>query len=193
MSDEHRDRIMNAIGKFYAKSDKNKKGLQEAWKESGPKRKRRAPSDVPLEREEQVRLAKYLDGLGLLWCHVPNEGHGGYGKGAQIKGAQLRSQGLRKGVPDALVFNKCTITEDGETLSYSGCAIELKRQKGGRVSDEQKAWIRDLRAAGWRAEVCHGFEEAKELIERLGYGKENDEQRCEKTSALHEEGGQESE
>jgi len=192
MSDEHRDRIMKAIGKFYAKSEKNRDSLQEAWKGSGPKKKRRAKSDIPTEREEQVKLAKYLDSLGLLWCHVPNEGHGGYGKGAQIKGAQLRSQGLRKGVPDVLVFNKCTVTEDGETLSYSGCAIELKRQKGGRVSDSQKEWIEGLRRAGWVAEVCNGFEEAQKLIKELGYDEGSTKQGRKEVAPVHEEERQES-
>ena len=107
MSDEHRYRIMKAIGNFYAKSEKNRDSLQEAWKGAGPKKKRRAKSDIPTEREEQVKLAKYLDSLGLLWCHVPNEGHGGYGKGAQIKGARLRAEGLKSGVPDVLIFSQC--------------------------------------------------------------------------------------
>jgi len=187
MSDEHRDRIMKAIGKFYAKSEKNRDSLQEAWKGAGPKKKRRAKSDIPTEREEQVKLAKYLDSLGLLWCHVPNEGHGGYGKGAQIKGARLRAEGLKSGVPDVLIFNQCSVFEDKEELHRSGCAIELKRQKGGRVSDSQKEWLAGLRRAGWVAEVCNGFEEAQKLIKELGYEESNTEQRREETPPVHEE------
>lgn len=191
MSDEHRDRIMKAIGRFYAKNERNKDSLQEAWKSSGPKKKRRAKSDIPTEREEQVRLAKYLDSLGLLWCHVPNEGHGGYGKGAQIKGARLRAEGLKSGVPDVLIFNQCSVVSDKEELHRSGCAIELKRQKGGRVSEAQKEWLEGLRRAGWVAEVCNGFEEAKKLIKELGYEGEP-EQRCEASAEVHEEKEKES-
>ena len=192
-SNEHRDRIMKAIGNFYAKSEKDKSSLVEAWKSAGPKKKRRQKSGVPSERQEQVLLAKYLDGIGALWCHVPNEGHGGYGKGAQIKGARLRAEGLKSGVPDVLIFDKCSVEKDGAQVSYSGCAIELKRQKGGRVSDAQKRWLVDLERAGWATAVCNGFEEAKKFLEGLGYDKENDEQRGKETAELHEEGGQESE
>ena len=191
MSDEHRDRIMKAIGNFYAKSEKNRDSLQEAWKGAGPKKKRRAKSDYPTEREEQVRLAKYLDSLGLLWCHVPNEGHGGYGKGAQIKGARLRAEGLKSGVPDVLIFNQCSVVSDKEELHRAGCAIELKRQKGGRVSDSQKEWLAGLRRAGWVAEVCNGFEEAQKLIKELGYEGEP-EQRREASAEVHEEKEKES-
>ena len=159
MSNEHRDRIMKAIGNFYAKSEKD----------------------------------KYLDSLGLLWCHVPNEGHGGYGKGAQIKGARLRAEGLKSGVPDVLIFDKCSVEKDGAQVSYSGCAIELKRQKGGRVSDAQKRWLVDLERAGWATAVCNGFEEAKKFLEGLGYDKEGDKQGREAAAELHEEERQESE
>ena len=192
MSDAHRDRIMKAIGNFYARSEKNKNSLQEAWDGAGPKKKRRAKSDIPTEREEQVRLAKYLDSLGLLWCHVPNEGHGGRGKGAQIKGARLRAEGLKSGVPDVLIFNQCSVISDKEELHRSGCAIELKRQKGGRVSAAQKEWLEGLRRAGWVAEVCNGFEEAQKLIKELGYDESDTKQRCEETPPVHEEERQES-
>ena len=169
MSDEHRDRIMKAIGNFYAKSEKNRDSLQEAWKGAGPKKKRRAKSDIPTEREEQVKLAKYLDSLGLLWCHVPNEGHGGYGKGAQIKGARLRAEGLKSGVPDVLVFNQCSVVSDKEELHRAGCAIELKRQKGGRVSEDQKRWLEELEKRGWVCKVCKGFDEVHQVLKELSY------------------------
>ena len=175
MSNEHKERIQRAIGNFYRKKQKDAGGFDEAWKSAGPKKKKRAKPDVPLERDEQVQLAKYLDGLKLLWCHVPNEGHGGYGKRAQIKGARLRAEGLKAGVCDCLVFDHCTLIEDGEETKYYGCAIELKRQKGGRVSEAQKHWLKSLAERGWYTAVCHGFIEAKELIERLGYAKKTSE------------------
>ena len=173
MSDEHRKRIERAIGNFYKRKQRDTGSFDEAWKGAGPKRKKRAKPEVPLERDEQVQLAKYLDSLKLLWCHVPNEGHGGYGKRAQIKGARLRAEGLKAGVCDALVFDHCSLEEDGKTTQYYGCAIELKRQKGGRVSEAQRFWIEELRNRGWYAAVCHGFLEAKALIERLGYDTRN--------------------
>ncbi len=54
MSDEYRDRIMKAIGNFYARKEKDRDSLQEAWRGAGPSKKRRAKSAVPTERDEQV-------------------------------------------------------------------------------------------------------------------------------------------
>ena len=176
MSDNYRDRILAAMTRNYEKSKKaSGEDQKAAWKATGPKRKKGKPSDVPTERKEQVRLAKYLDSLGLLWCHVPNEGHGGRGKGAQIRGASLRTQGLKSGVPDCLVFDSCSLEEDGEVKQYKGCAIELKREKGGRVSESQKRWLIDLKRRGWFTAVCNGFIDAKQLIERLGYAEGSEE------------------
>lgn len=171
-NDDYRARIEARIAGFYKNKAKEVGAADEAWKSTGPKRKKRTPGAVPTERTEQVKLAKYLDSLGVLWCHVPNEGHGGYGKGAQIKGARLRAEGLKSGVPDVLIFDSCEVQEDGEALPHSGCAIELKRQKGGRVSESQKRWLVDLKRRGWFTAVCNGFDEARKVVERLGYDKQ---------------------
>lgn len=40
----------------------------------------------------------------------------------------------------------------------------MKRQKGGTVSPEQKAWIQALNGQGYRAEVCKGATEAWDVI-----------------------------
>lgn len=41
----------------------------------------------------------------------------------------------------------------------------MKRQKGGKVSDAQKAWISALTVRGYLAVVCYGWKDAAELIE----------------------------
>ena len=51
-----------------------------------------------------------------------------------------------------------------------GLYIEMKRREGGRVSDLQKEWIERLTAQGYECQVCHGFDEAIEVIERY-YGR----------------------
>jgi hypothetical protein len=173
MSDQYKERIFAALTRNYERTKKKRVSDDEvraAWK-STSKRKKQSTGKVPTERQEQVRLAKHLDSLGLLWCHVPNEGHGGSGKGAKIRGAMLRAEGLKSGVPDVLIFDHCEIEKDGRKVSCSGCAIELKRSKGGRVSDSQKEWLDSLEKRGWYTAVCKGFDEARELIERLGYAK----------------------
>jgi hypothetical protein len=45
--------------------------------------------------------------------------------------------------------------------------IELKRTKGGALSESQKDMIRELRAEGYYVAVCRGFDEARE--ELIGY------------------------
>ena len=48
-------------------------------------------------------------------------------------------------------------------------AIELKKEKGGRVSASQREWIAALEARGYRAFVAKGLEAAKEVLtEYLG-------------------------
>lgn len=47
---------------------------------------------------------------------------------------------------------------------YHGFYIEMKRQKGGRLSPEQAEWLSYLREQGYFAEVAKGFEEAKKMF-----------------------------
>ena len=97
----------------------------------------------------RLQAGRYPE-LGLLY-HIPNEG-----KRSNIMGARMRAEGMRSGVPDV-----CLPVARG---GFSGLYIELKRQRGGRVSENQQAWIDALRRAGNRAEVCKGWEAAKDVI-----------------------------
>lgn len=106
---------------------------------------------VPLERDEQRALTKYLNGMGVLWFHPVNEA-----KRSLRLAARLRAQGMKAGVPDVLIFTPCSV--DGH--SYAGVAVELKRQKGGKVSDTQDTWLQNLRACGWLAFVALGADDA---------------------------------
>ena len=109
------------------------------------------------EAEEQSNLmdwAQWMEGshpeLRLLF-HIPNGGsrHPGEAK-------HLKRQGVRSGVPDLFLPSAHGI--------YHGLFIEMKAQ-GGRVSDHQREWIKDLNAQGYRAVVCYGFDEARKAIE----------------------------
>ena len=120
---------------------------------------------VASEAEEQTALfrwaaynrAKYPE-LELLY-HIPNEG-----QRTKANGAMLRAQGLKKGVPD--------ICLPVPNVRYTSLYIELKRRKGGKVSEDQRGWIEALNRVGCRAVVCHGWDEAREEIERyLGWGR----------------------
>lgn len=121
----------------------------------GPKPK--DPRMLPTESNEQVtlfswarmELGKYPE-LRLLY-HIPNGGSRN-----QIEAKHLKAQGVKAGVPDL-----CLPVARG---FWHGLYIEMKRQKGGRVSDAQRRWLEDLERQGYRAEVACGWREAADII-----------------------------
>ncbi len=108
------------------------------------------------ESHHQILVANLLRRLGLRFCAVPNGGHR-----AIHEAKVLRAEGVCPGVPDLLIF------DHPEVGGYVGAAIEMKRADGGRVSLEQREWIDALRALGWSAEVCAGFDAAREFVGQL--------------------------
>ena len=115
------------------------------------------PPTVPLEDTEQRIIFQWAameaaarPELGLLYA-IPNGG-----KRAIKTAIALKAQGVKSGVPDM-----CLPVARGE---YHGLYIELKRQRGGTVSDNQKEWITALTGQGYKAEVCRGAEEAIKVI-----------------------------
>lgn len=114
--------------------------------------RRKVKTVVPTEFSEQIKLCVALDKLGLLYYAVPNGGKRSY-----LEAINFKRGGVKAGVPDICV---------AEARSpYHGLYIELKRLKGGRVSEEQQHWIDALQARGYRAEVCKGAAEAMAVIE----------------------------
>ena len=111
----------------------------------------------PLEAQEQQALftwaelqsCKYPD-LAMMY-HIPNGGR----RDAK-EAAMLKAEGVKAGVPDI-----CLPVARG---GYHGLYIELKRRSGGRTSAAQEAYISRLRAQGYAAFVCRGFERAKDVI-----------------------------
>ena len=109
-------------------------------------------SDIPLEKDEQKRLCK--------WLKENKIGHFATGLGVKLGldvkyVASLKSQGHYSGIPDLVV-----LLGNGKM-----CFVELKRQKGGVVSEEQKKWIDYLNNNGYPAKVCKGCDEAIKFIE----------------------------
>lgn len=110
----------------------------------------------PSETQEQIWLFEWADAMTAkhpeleLMFHVPNEG-----KRSKVTGALMRRAGLKAGVPDVFL----PVARGG----YHGLAIEMKTQKG-RPTANQLVWIERLRAQGWRAEICHGWQDAADTI-----------------------------
>lgn len=133
------------------------------------KQQRSNSSPIPTEHYEQALLfkwANFMDGndkiprilvggkeMSVLdFMHaVPNGGK------RSIKTANdLKAEGVKPGVPD--------ISLPYPTSKHYGLYIEMKRQKGGVVSEHQKKWLTYLNEAGYLAVVCKGFEQAKEAV-----------------------------
>lgn len=113
---------------------------------------------IPLEAEEQRVLMSWADLEAqrhhpeLNWLfHVPN---GGLRNKATA--GKLRAEGVKSGVPDV-----CLPVARG---GWHGLYIELKRRKGGRLSDEQREWIGFLESQGYRVCVCAGWEAARDCL-----------------------------
>lgn len=74
---------------------------------------------------------------------------------------RLKASGYKRGFPDVFIYEP--------RGRWHGLAIELKRDKGGRLSAPQREWIAALEARGYRAVVAKGLEAAKEVLtEYLG-------------------------
>jgi len=106
---------------------------------------------IPTEHQEQV--------VFVQWMRLKHPAHrifaipsGGF---RHITTAvKLKKEGVSAGVPDMQIISL-------------GLFIELKRKKGGVVSKEQRDWIEYIRGCGYIAEVCNGFDEAKQLVEKV--------------------------
>ena len=128
-----------------------------------PKDKRLLPS----EGKEQATLMNWVKMQSWRWpeaallFHIPNGG----GR-SKAEAGRFKAEGVKAGVPDLFLP-----VPRGE---FHGLFIEMKRIAGGRVSDEQKDWIRMLREQGFRVEVCKGWQAAAEVIaDYLGAAREN--------------------
>lgn len=113
---------------------------------------------APLESQEQKALFNWAffikrkhPEIDLLFA-IPNGG-----RRDQVEARHLKEQGVKAGVPDLFLPVARGI--------WHGLFIELKRQKGGRVSEAQQKWLYALTRQGFYATVACGWQEAAALIE----------------------------
>ena len=103
----------------------------------------------------------------LKWLHaVHNQGHGDV-----IRGAQAKAEGVKAGVADIFlpVPQIETIEHDGywsNEMQFAGLYIELKKKDSGAPSDVQLEFQADMRQAGYKCEIIHGWELARDEILR---------------------------
>lgn len=82
--------------------------------------------------------------------------------------SRLKAEGVKSGVPDVMLavpaLKPMPYAAGYVRGYYCGLFIENKREKKGRVSDDQDEWKAKLIAAGYAVVVCRGFEEARDAI-----------------------------
>ena len=102
--------------------------------------------------------------IAEVLIHVPNGGFFGVDRtAAAVIGQKLKQQGLQPGVFDYIV----------PVPIWSGACpglwLEMKRTKGGVVSEEQEAFRKRMQDFGWRCDVARGWVDASKIIlEYLG-------------------------
>ena len=69
-----------------------------------------------------------------------------------VTAARLKAEGVSRGVPDLFI---------PELKLF----IEMKRIKGGVISQDQKDWKNYLETNGYKVLICNGFENAKKEVE----------------------------
>lgn len=74
-----------------------------------------------------------------------------------IQMARMKAQGFKAGVFDYLL----ALPID----QYPGLWIEMKRQKLGVVSDDQRKFDTNMQLAGWATAICYGWDAARAAIE----------------------------
>ena len=129
------------------------------WKDKHVmKNKKPKENFTPLEEEEQkvfIEWCKMMEnkykGLELIHA-IPNGGSRN-----EIEARNLKLTGVKAGVPDLFL----PVARNGK----HGLYIEMKRKKGGRVSEFQKDWLAKLTDQGYETAVCYGAEEAIKTIE----------------------------
>lgn len=101
------------------------------------------------EQQFQIQVASFLRATlhdSVLWTAI---GHGGGGK---VRGALLKAMGLRKGIPDLVLFYANTVLW-----------LELKAPKG-RVSPEQDAFRVWSGTMGHYLKVCRTIDDVHEAL-----------------------------
>ena len=114
---------------------------------------------APLEKEEQIQFVDYCKTHGLKVISTQNGfkmPKTAFNFAAYSK--TLTKMGLSKGFPDLIILEK------NRSGTHEVLFIEMKRQKGGRISPEQKKWIQTLDDSGYCVGIAKGFKSAVTIL-----------------------------
>jgi hypothetical protein len=133
----------------------NVKTFKKIYKKSSAKRKITSES----EANQQEIVIKYLRLAYPDALYCASAGGMWTSDSQRIKMARA---GYVKGFPDLFIYEP-----RGE---FHGLAIEMKKEKGGVASPEQKRWQEQLRNRGYCSYICKGNEEAIKVIDEYFNG-----------------------
>lgn len=123
---------------------------KKTYKKSATKRKA-APES---ESNQQEIVIKYLrlSQPDALYC-----ASAGGMRTSYLQAVKMKRTGYVKGFPDLFIYEP--------RGAFYGLAIEMKKEKGGVSSPEQKRWQEQLRNRGYASYICKGSEEAIKVID----------------------------
>ena len=106
---------------------------------------------IPTEHEEQRELVRWFRQTwpGVRIFAIPNGG-----ARSKATAGRLKAEGVSPGVPDLFI-------------PAWGLWVEMKRQKGGALSADQKDWIEYLTICGYRCIVAKGADDAMTQIRAI--------------------------
>jgi len=128
----------------------NVKTFKKTYKKSVVKRKITPES----ESNQQEIVIKYLRLAypDALYC-----ASAGGMRTSYLQAIKMKRTGYVKGFPDLFIYEPRN--------EYNGLAIEMKKEKGGVASPEQKRWQEQLRNRGYASYISKGSEEAIKQID----------------------------
>lgn len=121
-------------------------------------------SPMPTEADEAECLLRWAylqrwsgQRLSDLLIMIPNGALlGGDARQRAMTMARFKRMGFRTGVSDYLV--------PIQRPPYPGLFLELKRRKGGVISDDQEEFMAQMSGLGWKTAICFGWEESRDVI-----------------------------
>ena len=112
---------------------------------------------IPTEHAEQSSVVRYIRARGRHCFSVNNEAGGG--RNFRLLNWK-RQHGMMRGVPDLILIEP---SNDGRHI-----AVEMKRKKGGRLSEDQIEVIKMFKASNWIVIVATGYDDAVRQLKVLG-------------------------
>lgn len=114
---------------------------------------------TPLEKEEQMSFVAYCEANNITVISTQN----GFKMPKQAfnwaaYSRTLKKMGMSKGFPDLIIL------ATNKSKTHEVLFIEMKRQKGGVLHDEQKEWIQKLDDKNYCVGVAKGCDSAISIL-----------------------------